>query len=289
MLVVEQNTTFVNWEMGKPVSPLQYAGDVVVAFDPSKTNMAMCLMTPTGDILNCIEFSGNNRGRGPAMDTTLYCEELRSFMSQYLKHAHLYVVGAEQTILPKGKRSNYYTNTVMNEIRANLINFFLEEFHMRIVEVNNWSWKHAILPDGYRSREEKGSKRWFLDNFSDTPYAYYFNADMTDCICVGWYLCKTKCQGYSLYCNRVEQSLSGFTYSYVPSDSEVCRNLKEVSYNSRFSVDDNLAYYSNRILSTFCMQVEADRLSIDQIYGHSMLFEQKNLHDRYVKVVAKRK
>lgn len=289
MLVVEQNTTFINWHVGTAVNPFQFAGDVVIAFDPSKTNAAMVIMQPDGTILNTLEFSGNNRGRGPVQDTTEYCREWRAFMREYLKNVNLYCVGVEQTILAKGARSSYHSNQVLNEIRSNLLNFFLEEFGVHVIEVNNWAWKSAILPDGYRSNKEKGSKRFFEEHFANTPYAYYYEADMTDCICLGWYLCKNKCQAYSVYCNRVEKSFSGFTYSYVPTDSEVCSKLQKVSFNPRFTIEDNLAYYSNRILGTFCMEVECERISIDDIYGKAMLFTQKDLHAKTLKVVARRK
>ena len=54
MLVVERNTTFVQWGIGDDVHPLEYAGDVVIAFDPSKSNMAMIVGTPDGTILNVL-------------------------------------------------------------------------------------------------------------------------------------------------------------------------------------------------------------------------------------------
>lgn len=290
MLVVERNTTSVFWSQGSTVHALEYAGDVVIAIDPSKTNCAVVIGTPQKDILNVLEFSGNNRGRGPTMDTTLFCEELRCFLREYLSGCNLYCVGMEQTILPKNAKERYYHSvTVLNEIRSNLINFFLETFNVRVNEINNWSWKSAILPDGYKSNREKGSKRYFMDYFADTPYAHYYEADVTDCICIYWYLCDTKCNTYSLYCNRREQSLSGFKYSFVPFNSKAAEGLQEVLFNSRFSLEENIAYYTNRILHTFCFEVDTVDVPIASVYGHSLLFTKENLNDKKVKVVATRK
>ena len=106
MLVVENNTTFFNWGIGGTVKPLEYGGEVVVVFDPSKTNMAMVIGTPRGDIITTFEFSGNNRKRGPAMDTTQYCMEVREFLSKLFQNVNLYTVAIEQAILKKG---NNYT------------------------------------------------------------------------------------------------------------------------------------------------------------------------------------
>lgn len=180
MLVVERNKTFVTWSAGDVVHPLDYTGDVVITFDPSKTNMAMVIGTPEKDVLNVLEFSGNNRGRGPAMDTTLYCEQVKQFLGQYLVRANLYKVGIEKTILPRGQKSHYHSVTVLNEIRSSLLSFFLERFQMKVIEINNWSWKSAILPEGYRSQSEKGSKRFFKTYMPDSEYSKYYEADVTD-------------------------------------------------------------------------------------------------------------
>lgn len=290
MLVVEQNTTQIFWSRGDAVHPLEYAGDVVIVIDPSKTNLALIVGTPQKQILNVLEFSGNNRGRGPVMDTTIYCEELRSFLREYLSKCNLYTVGIEEAILPKDKKhAHYHSVMVLTEIRGALLNFFLEEFNVKVNEINNWAWKAAILPDGYRSKSEKGSKRFFEEHMADTPYAYYFEADVTDCICIYWYLCDKFCNRYSLYCNRIEKSLSGFSFSFVPLNSGATENLQEVIFNPRFTLEENLAYYANRILNTFCLEMDVVDVPIDAIYGHSLLFTRDNINDKKVKVVAVRK
>lgn len=288
MLVVERNKTFVSWGIGDKVQPLKYSGEVVITFDPSKTNMAMIIGTPDKEILNVLEFSGNNRSRGPAIDTTLYCEQVKQFLGQYLQYANILKVGVEKTILPKGEKAHYHSVTVLNEIRSNLLSFFLERFQIHVIEINNWSWKAKVLPDGYRSRSEKGSKRFFMDYFGDTEYAHYYEADVTDCICMYWYMCDTSCADYTVFCNRIEQSFSGYTYTYVPADSDVCNNLREVVYNKRFTLDDNLCFYSNRLLVPFCLEVDVADLDLHDVYGKSMLFTFSHLNATTVKVVAKR-
>ena len=96
------------------------------------------------------------------MDTTVYCEEVRQFLKQYLVNANIYFVGVEQAITKKGME-HHHSNMVLTEIRGNILNFFLDQYNVRVTEINNWSWKAGVLPKGYRGKFEKGSKKWFQD------------------------------------------------------------------------------------------------------------------------------
>lgn len=284
MLVVENNTNAVNWGINGAVNPLIYGGDVVVVFDPSKTNMAMLLGTPDGTILNTIEFSGNNRRSGPTMDTTQYCQEVRAFLKRYLAKAHIYMVAVEQAIHKKG--FEYYTsNMVLTEIRANILNFFREIYGIEVIEINNWSWKHATLPEGYRGQFQKGSKKFFQDKMPNSPYAHYFEADMTDCICIYWYLLSQKCGSYVMLCNRSETAIVDFEYAIYP-DSGYTDQLKEVTYNDAYSIEDNIAFYVNRLSKPFALTVPVNKLSMEQIYKSATFFENKDIFTKNVKVVA---
>lgn len=288
MLIVERNSNYVNWRLGDPVHAMEYAGDVIVVFDPSKTNMAMVIGTPDGTILNTLEFSGNNRSRGPAMDTTLYCMEVRQFLASYLSKAKLYIVGIEQAITKKGME-HHHSNMVLTEIRSNMLNFFLEEFNIRVIEINNWSWKFAILPEGFRSKYEKGSKKYFMKYLPDSPYTYYYQADMTDCICMYWYLVKKQCANYSCYCNQAEKCDIEYMYYFVASNNNITDDMREVTYNSRFSIKENLNFYVNRIVGNFYMVVDLDKIDIFDVYNKSFGFKLNNLHDTNIKVVGRRK
>lgn len=181
MLIVENNAKTYTWEYGDAVTPVNYFGEVVIAIDPSKTNMAVFLGTPSGEPISAIEFSGNNRRRGPAMDTTQYCFEVRKFLTEYLQNVSVYLVGIEQAITKQGNKY-HHSDMVLKEIRGAILNYFLEEYGVKVIEVNNWSWKFAVLPEGYRGKFDKGSKKFFERNMPQSPFTYYFEADMTDCI-----------------------------------------------------------------------------------------------------------
>lgn len=288
MLVVDHNTISVQWHIGDPVRPMEYSGEVVVVFDPSKTNMAMLIGTPDKQILNIIEFSGNNRKRGPVMDTTLYCQEVRSFLEVYLSKVKLYCVAVEQALTYKGVE--YHTsNMVLTEIRSNILNFFLEHFGLKVHEINNWAWKAGVLPQGYRGKYEKGSKKWFVDAMPDSPFSKYFEADATDVICIYWYVVDTKCQQYTTYCNQYEQCDVEYFYYYTPLSNTFTDNMRSVTYNPRFSIQENLDYYVNRIMGQFYMVIPVEKIEIQDVYKKSVGFTLDDLTAYEVKVVASRK
>lgn len=288
MLVVENNQRFIQWGVEGTVSPLAYTGDTVITIDPGKTNMAMVVGTPDGTVLDTVEFSGNNRGSATPMDTSRYCYEVQAYLKRYLTHARLYTVAMEQTILKHGV-NYYHSNQVLNEIRSTIISFFLSEYGVRVEEINNWSWKHAILPEGYRSQKEKGSKRWFRDCFPDSPYNNYYHADMTDCLCIYMYVCQYLCKNYSMICNKKEEPIVKYDFSIFPSTFSTGDKITVVTYNDLYGVYNNLAFYANRILHGFCMEVPAKDLEMRDIYTRSMLFTSNNIWDNRVKLVGGRK
>lgn len=285
MLLVERNTNFINWSIGMPVTPLPYKGEVVITFDPSKTNMAMIIGTPDGNILDMLEFSGNNRGRGPTQDTTVFCQEVRTFLKEYLIDSTLYIVAVEQAITKQG--TNYHhSNMVLTEIRSNLLNFFLSEFGIRVLEINNWSWKHAILPEGYRGKFEKGSKKFFVRNMPDSPLAKFYEADMTDCYCIYQYVIKNRCQDYTMLCNQAETYAGEYEYVFTTQSSPVIKTMRRVLYNPTYTFEENLNYYLNRILGKFYLVVPVDVIDVKSVYSHSIRFNLENIDDKEVVVMV---
>ena len=237
--------------------------------------MALFIGSPFGEQYACLEFTGNYRKK-QAMDTTMYCEEVRTFLAHYLKNVDLYLVGVEAAISKRGQ-NYHHSSMVLTEIRANILNFFLEEYHIKVEEINNWSWKHAILPEGYRSQSEKGSKRFIRDYYPDSPLNDYFEADMTDAFCIYSYMIKTMCQNYSLICNRTEKQVnptrnyyiypSSFKDVYIPH----CRNI---GINEHFSLKENVAYLTNRTyLQCKGFIEDLNTLKLEDIYGHATGFD----------------
>lgn len=288
MLIVIENQQYLEWHVGNPVTPLPYNGEVVVVFDPSKTNMAMIICTPMGNDLAHIEFSGNNRRKGPAEDTTVYCYEVRAFLQEFLCNCRVYMAALEEVITVKGKKQNHFTNKTLTEIRSNLLGFFLERYGIKAIEVNNWSWKFATLPEGYRSPFEKGSKKYFLRYFPNSPFSHYFEADMTDCICIRTFVIEHFCKNYTIYCTAPEEKLADYTFSFI-STSRQLPNEKTVLYNPNCTLVENMNYYANRMFGAFTMVVDTEDVDVEMFYGHSLSAPFDCLDNDKVKVVVSRK
>lgn len=275
MLVVKNNVEKFYFNNGDHVTPLNKNSEIVIAIDPSKTNMAVLIGSPFEEIYDILEFSGNNRKRGPAMDTTVYCEQVREFLSKYLVNANIYMVGVEAAISKRGL-SYHHSNMVLTEIRGNILNFFLERFHIKVEEINNWSWKYAVLPEGYRSQSEKGSKRYMHDYFPNSSLNDYFEADVTDVYCIYKYMCTKLCKGYNFVCCRKEEPNENTRKFYIyPSTLTKVAGARVIVLNEHFSITDNVTYLCNRTnYALYTMIPDISVLSLDEIYGHCKGFSE---------------
>ncbi len=287
MLVVIENTQGFFWHIGNPVVPVNYHGEVVVVIDPSKTNMAMLVATPKGEHLAHIEFSGNNRRSGPIDDNTVYCYEFREYVRQFLQFCRVYMVAVEEAVTVKGAKTNHYTNLTLTEIRANILGFFLENYGIKPIEVNNWSWKFGSLPEGFRGKYEKGSKKYFTQCFPNSPLSHYFEADMTDCCCILKYVIKQYCGGYAVYCSAQEENFTPYKYTLVRANFTL-PDERKVLFNPSFTLEENMNYYANRLFGIFTMVLEMDDLTLDQIYEHACNGNFDYLENDKVKAVISR-
>ena len=273
MLVVFDNVHSINYIMSSNIDPLGYPGDIVIAMDPSKTNFAMVVGTPEGEVIQIVEFSGNNRGRGPAQDTTVYCQELKQFLSQYFMGANLYVAGIEAAITPHKKgKPNYafhVANMALTEIRGTVLAFFMEEYHIHITEVNNWSWKASELPEGYRGRDQKYSKKYLIDTDPTNSLISYFQADACDAYFIFKHLVRTSCSSYIMICNQVEQPTRDYSMSIVQKGMLFEDGLREVQYNNMFSIEENATFYANRLSTNFFFYAPIKDLTLEQIYKYT--------------------
>lgn len=300
MLVVIDNKFRSYWTIGQPTGKLNYHGEIVITFDPSKTNMA--ILIGTGEplsledfyyegypksILKTIEFSGNDRGKAsPPQDTTLFCEEVRHYLASYLEGARFKYVAIEQALTKRGRDTGHVTNMVLTEIRGNLLNFFLETFNVRAIEINNWSWKHAILPEGYRGQQQKGSKLFFTRNLPHSPFSFYYEADMTDCICIYLYVVMKFCSQHVTFCSTAEPKLNEYKYAYVPVSLDTSRHYIEFAFNPKFSLEENMNYYANRTTSNFVLLVDWNVPTLEDLYENCAVAKWESIDDDKVKVIV---
>lgn len=283
MLVVINNEHVQNWRVGDYVPKINYRGDLVIAIDPSKTNMAVMIGNPFKDVFIHLEFSGNNRKKGPTMDTTDYCQELREYFRTLLRGHSIMLVGVESTITKKGME-HHHSNAVLKELDATLKGLFIDDFKTKVIPVNNWSWKASMLPEGYRGMYEKGSSKWFARFNPESPYNFYYESDMTDVYFIFYYLLKTECQNVQFICNRSEKAYNPYQYAISPLYNDL--ELRECIYNDVFTLDENLSYFVNRLTQTFKIRVPLKVIQIEDIYERTYGFVEPQYLFEYVWVVA---
>lgn len=260
------------FEHGSSVPDLKYTGDIVMAIDPSKTNCAVVIGDPGGEVIMIVEMSGNNWKAGPVIPTTEYCSEIREFISRLIEPANLVRVGMEQAITKKGME-HHHSNMVLTEIRAAFLGLFWEKYQLtkQQVEVNNWTWKRAILPEGYRSPFEKGSMRYFWQYLHDNTYIHYFEDDVTDCMCIYKYLILNTQGSYRIVCCEEESIHNPYTLTIMPSWADEL-NYRQFAYNNSYNVETNATYFANRSKKCGIAVVRATNLSLADIYKYASGF-----------------
>lgn len=260
------------FERGSSVPDLKYTGDIVMAIDPSKTNCAVVIGDPGGEVIMIVEMSGNNWKAGPVIPTTEYCSEIREFISRLIEPANLVRVGIEQAITKKGME-HHHSNMVLTEIRAAFLGLFWEKYQLtkQQVEVNNWTWKRAILPEGYRSPFEKGSMRYFWQYLHDNTYIHYFEDDVTDCMCIYKYLILNTQGSYRIVCCEEESIHNPYTLTIMPSWADEL-NYRQFAYNNSYNVETNATYFANRSKKCGIAVMRATNLSLADIYKYASGF-----------------
>lgn len=260
------------YHKGGFVPDLKYTGDVVMTIDPSKTNCAVVIGDPGGAVISILEMSGNNWKQGPVDDTTEYCFEIKEFLSRYIEGTNMVRIGLEKAITKQGMQ-HHHSNMVLTEIRGSLLSMFYDKygFTKDDVEVNNWSWKKAILPDGYRSQSEKGSVRYFYQYLHDYTYINYFEADVTDCLCIYKYIVRETKDSYMIACNDVEESKVKYNCAIMPDWADQL-HYREFNYNPSFSLLENATYFANRSRVNGIASIDVNRLHVDDIYKYASGF-----------------
>lgn len=239
-----------------------FKGDILVAVDPGKTNMAMTVGTPDGTRLCILQF----RAPGSGYDTSDYCHDFKDFLSHYLGGCNILTFGIESAISKRGM-NHHHSSFVLTEIRANLIDLAYTLTGRRPLEINNWSWKHAILPDGYRSQSEKGSARYYSD-----VYKVYKNADVTDSLCMYDFIVQKYHGSYAIIPDAEESPLCDYDVKILPLGCARGKARKFV-YSSNLSIEANATYFANRTWELGIAVVNIEDLSIEAFYRYAEGFK----------------
>lgn len=170
--------------------PLFRNKDIIVAIDSSKTNSAIQIADANFHILHDLEI----RGGGSDTDVLDLCAVARNNLKLLFEGAHVCLGGIEDIITKQEKAYRgkdtpmdiHYSRYVITTVYNNFLFFFEEYLGVRLIRVNNNSWKEAVLPEEYRKRtHHKGSKDWLMD--LGHPLGTRAD-DITDAFCILQYL-----------------------------------------------------------------------------------------------------
>lgn len=251
------------YEAGHPVPEFPYRGHVMLATDPGKTNMAITIGTIFGVRLGIVQF----RAGGYKNDNSAYCHDFKVFLTEYLKNCTVDVMAIEAAISKKGM-NHHRSAMVLTEIRANLIDLSYSLTGKKAFEVNNWSWKYAVLPDGMRGQHEKGST-----TFLPALYQQYGNADVTDSVCIYTYAFqKVGDPNYIIFPECVEEPIRTYDMVLAPKGTGAKLKARYFQYNRTLTLKQNLDAATNRTWEPVFMEVPTDVLSLEDVYGHARMF-----------------
>lgn len=263
------------YHAGDKVPPFKFRGDIILATDPGKTNMAITLGNTQGTVLNILQF----RAPGFANDNSTYCHDVKVFLTEYLKDCHVVVFGIEEAISKKGM-NHHHSSMVLTEIRANLIDLAFQMTGEKALEINNWSWKYAILPDGMRSPQVKGSA-----TFLRSVYDKYGNADVTDSICIFKYIiAKVYALAPAIIVTGKEVPLAPMTIQIVPVGTYLSKHPRIVHYEPSLTIEENAAFFINRTFELGTATVHINDITVEQIHKYAKRWLPTNCNTERVEV-----
>lgn len=254
------------FKRGGLLTPMNFCGDLIIAVDPGKTNMAMVIGTTYGVKLCVLQFGA----AGSGYDNSDYCMDFKDFIHRYLSGCDIKVFGIEQAISKRGM-NYHHSSMVLTEIRANLIDLAYDLTGRKAEEINNWAWKSKILPDGMRSQSEKGSTR-----FLSEIYSAYGNSDVTDAVCMYKYLLYKHGDNTPMFPDKVEESLAKHQIFILPAGNSASKGARVFRYNDALTLEQNCIYFSNRTWEKGVSTVKAELLTLDEIYQYASRFHAMN-------------
>lgn len=252
----------------------RYSGrEITIGIDSSKTNSALAVGDETGKLIDIIELNGS--GDGTTEEAVLkLCEKQRQALRSIFGGAHVAAVGIEDIITKNNgqKESGITVHTSRFKITAvfmSFIFFFQETFGITPELINNWEWKHAVLPEQFRSRDiKKGSLEYFRSTGS--KYGNYTD-DATDSICILKYLCSKKgiVQAYKI--REIETPKIPYRMFLMSESCNMDLTAAQLfEYNSSLNLKQNADVMANVIgrSKAAVSVVRTADLRFEDIYGY---------------------
>lgn len=229
----------------------RYRGrQISIAIDSSKRNTGLTVGDENCNVLDVYDINGKFDGTGEA-DVLVLCKAQREFLHTLLEGAKVVYAGIENIItVDKPSRmagiSQHMSRFKITAVFMSFIFFLQEEFGITPLLINNNTWKSAVLPREFTSRDiGKGSLAYFKSISS--KYAYYSD-DATDSICILMYMKKFYRLRDVFRIQQAEFKRHMYYMEIVRADTSVqAENAVEYAYNQELSLEQNATVMVNHL------------------------------------------
>lgn len=244
---------------------------IFIGIDSSKSNTAIVVGDPYGNIIDDFEISG----AGNDVDVYQLCWDTRNALKTLFDGAKILAVGIENIIT---KNEKGYKGIEVHQSRAkitavfdNLIFFFQEYHSIMPTLINNQSWKAATLPEEFRKRtHDKGS----LDYFKSIGSKWGNRKDdVTDAVCIYTYLCQISTVRAIRPITEIHATDREYTWGYFPVNTTLPLSAMEFEFNEKFSIKQNMdtavGYLSGKSKYGF-MKMSIANIPLADIYSDAL-------------------
>lgn len=224
----------------------EYSGrKIVIGIDSSKSDSAIAVGDEFGNILADYEI----RGGGSDVDVYDLCAYTRIQLRQLFKGADIQLVGIEDIITKNEKgykgidihQSRYKITAVFD----NFIFLFDEFFKVRPKRVNNWDWKHTVLPEEYRKKTHKKGSKDFFDDLGGRWAGR--NDNVTDAVCILTYLYKKNPIKPVYDVTETTPSNVPYEFAILPASMEFDDSVREYRITNTDSIEHNISTIAGRL------------------------------------------
>lgn len=250
--------------------PLFTGQDIVIGIDASKTNTGIAVGDLSKNVLHWIELNGADDGTSE-YDALNLCKTHRDTLKVLLQGSNVVQVGIEDIItkITKDRRTGMTEHSSRFKITcifSSLISFFQDNFNITPMLINNQSWKAAVLPEQFRSRDiGKGSLAYFRSIGSKFGSC---TDDVTDAVCILQYVYQKMDIDLGIRIREAEVSMKKHNILLVSDLEDFNPNHKEFMYNPDLTIEQNAAVMSNRTEYFAKAKVNVEDLQLSAIYKY---------------------
>ena len=228
-----------NGNMTVSYDPVYEGKQIVIAIDSSKSNSAIAVGDPYGNIYDDYEISG----AGEDTDVYQLCWDTRKVLKGLFLGAEILSVGIEDIITKESEYAHtgmdvHMSRKKITAVFDNFIFIFQEYYDIMPRLIPNQSWKAATLPEEFRKRTHKKGSKDYFDSIGGRWAGR--KDDVTDAVCIYNYICQISNFKVPRRFTEICPADKSFVYGYYPESMSFALGFVEVEYNDKFTLEQNI-------------------------------------------------